>query len=278
MKYLVTGGTGFIGGALVRKLIEKEDEVTCLVRPSSKFNLHELGTPVTLNPDYSKYDIVYHIAGQMGKKGLPYETYKEPAVFLTAKILKDMSKGQRFVYMSSQNVILKNTPNGYLKYYRDTKREGEEIVNRMAKEREIEYRIIRPGVTYGRGDYHNLGLFKFIKRLGTLFPIVGSGKNKMGFTYIDDVTRATINSFEFEEEIIPVAGERIMMKDVFRLIARALGVGEPKFHIPAIKVEPFRDWLKMDFFTCDFLFTSIVETIPLEEGLAKCINWYKEAM
>lgn len=278
MKVVVTGGTGFIGGALVRKLADKGDDVTCLIRPDSHYEeLRRLGVTMTPNPKYSECDIVYHIAGQMGKEGLSYNAYREPAVILTANILKDMSKGQKFVFMSSQNVTLNNVLLDHLRYYRDTKTEGEGVVRQMAKEREIEYRIIRPGTVYGEGDYHHLPLFKLIRMLGIFFPIVGSGNNKIGLTYVDDVTKVVVGAFDFKEETIPVAGKEVEMKNVFGAIARAFGVGRPLFHIPAIRIEPFRSWLKVDFFASDWPFTSIVETVSLEKGLGKCIGWYKEA-
>ncbi len=44
MKVFVTGGTGFIGGEVVRQLRDRGDEVVCLVRsPEKASKLRELG-------------------------------------------------------------------------------------------------------------------------------------------------------------------------------------------------------------------------------------------
>jgi uncharacterized protein YbjT (DUF2867 family) len=72
-KCLVTGASGFIGTHLVRALIERGDEVSCLVRRTSKLvNLN--GLPVqlvqgditdaaSLAPAVGNCDVVYHLAG-----------------------------------------------------------------------------------------------------------------------------------------------------------------------------------------------------------------------
>ena len=73
-KALVTGASGFIGMHLVDALVARGDEVTCLVRKSSKVErLQTLGVrlvtgdvtqPESLPDAVAGQDVVYHLAGR----------------------------------------------------------------------------------------------------------------------------------------------------------------------------------------------------------------------
>src|SRR4051794_23625382 len=72
MKALVTGGTGFVGAHLVRRLLARGHEVVCLVRPTSRLeNLQRLPVKLawgdlcqieTLRPATAGCHVVYHCA------------------------------------------------------------------------------------------------------------------------------------------------------------------------------------------------------------------------
>jgi len=261
MKILVTGWSGFVGSHLLKRLNSENNGSITLYNRDKRY-------------DYSNYDIIYHIAGVNGKKGTPMETYQEPAIEMPKRILAQMSKGQKFVYMSSQYVVLSHN-GGYLKDYEGTKLIGEDIVTKAFIEKHIDCRIIRPSFIYGKWDYHHLPLFKMLQKMGSMFPIVGSGKNTVFPTYVKDVTDVIVNAFHFRDLILPVAGEAVSMQEFINTIACNLGVGRPKLHIPALKIQPYNQLLRVEFFTCQQNFTSIIEPTPLQEGLSECIDWYK---
>lgn len=66
-RVLVTGATGFIGGHLVRALVERGDDVTCLVRrevpiPGARVVLGDMTAPSSLPAALREAEVVYHLA------------------------------------------------------------------------------------------------------------------------------------------------------------------------------------------------------------------------
>ena len=74
-RVLVTGATGFIGHHLVKTLLERGDQVTCLVRPTSdtsqlptsdlKLFIGDVIDSSSLAKALEGIDTVYHLAGQI---------------------------------------------------------------------------------------------------------------------------------------------------------------------------------------------------------------------
>ena len=264
-RVLVTGGSGFVGKHLVRALVSAQCEVDCLIH--NEANLGDLPVVKTKAPVYGQYDIIYHIAGALGKKGLPLRAYWEPAVELTKTIVSSMRPSQRLVFMSSQYITLPR-----ISHYEGAKVLGELVVTKNLPQEC--YRIVRPGFIYGEGDFHHRPLFDMVKVMGIFFPIVGNGRNTVFPTYIDDVIVALTKAFSFQENIIPVAGDSITMNDFIEAISLAMDAGRPRLHVPAIRVEPIKSWMRTDFFTCEQKFTSVIKPTSLEVGLKKCAEWY----
>jgi nucleoside-diphosphate-sugar epimerase len=191
-------------------------------------------------------------------------------------LVENMTAEQKFVYMSTQYIEL--LEKRVLTKYKAAKLEGEQITESYATNRNIEYRIIRPGFIYGRWDYHHLPLFKMINRLGMMFPLVGNGRNIVRPTYINDVINLTVNAFNYDEKILRVCGEYMTMKQFLSTLATALGKHPPLYCIPAIHIEPLKTMLKTEFFTSNQPhFRSVIDPTSLERGLNECIWWYKSA-
>jgi len=275
MKVLVTGGTGFVGKHLIVRLIENQHKVDCWIRHGcdtsfvSKY-CDKLYTAITPE-EIRQYDVIYHLAGVLGKAGTPYVEYTKPAIHMTRTLVQNMAEKQSFVYMSTQYVELRELTN-----YENAKLEGEKITETYATNRKVDYRIIRPGFIYGRWDYHHLPLFKMINRLGWLFPMVGNGKNIVYPTYIDDVIDLTVNAFDYQEKILRVCGVRMSMRQFLGFVAYSLGKHPPVYRIPAIGIEPLKTIFKTNFFTSDQAhFRTVISPTPFSVGLDKCIDWYK---
>lgn len=257
MNILVTGATGFIGSHLTERLCTEGHNITCFVRETSNIQWIQ-SLPVLYKYDLeelSQYDVIYHLAGTLGQKGLPLSVYEEPHIEMTKQIISNMNAHTRLVYMSSAWVTRPKKP------YELTKLKGE----RLLRTGDV---IVRPGFIYGPRDLHHLPLYQWIKKLGRLFPIIGNGKNKVCPTYIEDVVDTLIRASKLWD-IIPVAGKPITMNEFVFAIANAIGAPRPLVHLP---FGP-----KADFFKTERVFpTAKAGATSLREGLSTTVGWYRQ--
>lgn len=253
MKIFITGGTGFVGRHLVEALRSDSHDVTILSRRQQE----DSNIVNKLPKDLSSFDFVYHLAGILGAPNIQKISYEAAHVELTRQ-LTDRLEGQPFVFMSTAYV---NVPSSHI-YYVQTKQEGERIALKAAN-----VRIVRPGFIYGPGDMHHYPLFKWIKRLGSLFPIQGDGNNQICPTYVDDVVESILPQVH-QAGLLSIAGLALTMKKFIETIAETEEVGKPLIHLPPL--------FKTDFFCTEYVFLSDVQPTSLSYGLRRTIDWYRK--
>jgi len=214
MKLLVTGATGFLGKALARALLKKNHEVVCFSRRDIP-ELAELGAEVrkgdvaderAFTAAMSGCEALIHVASKTGIWG-SYEEYYRSNVTGTENALSAciINKARLLVYTSSPSVIFGDShqegvnesipyPNRYLANYPRTKAMAEELVLK-ANGSELATVSLRPHLIWGPGDPHFIP--RLIKRAekGQL-RIVGTGKNRIDSTYIDNAVDAHILALE----------------------------------------------------------------------------------
>ncbi|MBU0732334.1 NAD(P)-dependent oxidoreductase [Patescibacteria group bacterium] len=300
MKIFVTGATGFIGGHLVPSLKDQGHEVVEIDRQRYDITDKDI--------DLQGAEAVYHLAGLLGKYGLPEEDYRNVNVEGTKNIF-NLAKEQgvnKFFYLSSAGVQ-GPLPNGVVaderyqynpsNIYEETKAEAERHV--LNADSDMKVTAIRPEFIYGPGDMHVLGLFKQIQK--GYFPLFGGGRSVLHPTYIDDLIFVLQKLLERDKNgVYIIAGEQYLsVEELADKIASALDTKIKNIKIPrrlalagAITVETASSLVKKDppitkamieFFTGNRAFDTSkaradldFNPISLDEGLKKTVDWYKE--
>lgn len=243
-KALVTGASGFTGGHLCRKLVERGVRVRILARQSSKLNgLNEidvepfycdLATDEIPRQSLKGVDIVYHVAAVYRKEGLPEKHFYDVHEGSTRRLLEAARQEgiERFVHVSTVGVqgnvkhfpAKETAPYNPGDVYQRSKMAGELTALGYSQKHGYPVTVIRPGAIYGPGDLRFLKLFRAIDK--GLFWMIGNGENFYHLVYIDDLVNGVITAGEREEavgEIFTIAGQApIKVKELVRLIAEIL--------------------------------------------------------
>jgi len=252
-RVLVTGATGFTGGALAKMLVNRGDQVTALVRNTANTEaLKALGVTLVYGDITDKeavlaaaegIDIIYHIAAVYRTAGHPDEYYEAVNVGGVQHIIdaaREHNVG-RTVHCSTIGVhgdieeIPSNeeSPFNPGDIYQRTKLAGEELFAKAMNEGLVGS-IFRPGAIYGPGDMRLLKMFKQIDR--GFFPLFGGGQNMYHLSYIDDLTNGIVLCGEHpnavNQRFILCSNEYGSLKELSHIIAEKLGVAAPKLAPP----------------------------------------------
>jgi uncharacterized protein YbjT (DUF2867 family) len=239
---LVTGGTGFVGGHLIRRLRQEGLPVRTLARhPDRAQPLKDLGVEVVLGDISEKVSLekaaegierVIHLVGIIQET--PGVTFRGVHVEGTRNIIEAARKaGVRHFFHQS---ALGTRPGAKSEYHR-TKWEAEELVRQSG----IPHTILRPSLIYGLGDGFTIRLSEMLK-LVPVMPVIGSGKSRVQPVYIDDVVSCmfkAVTGDAFLNEIYEIGGpDQLTYEEVTKAIAEAMGIKRPALHVPLFFLKP----------------------------------------
>ncbi len=255
MKVLVTGGTGFTGKALVRRLLDEGHQVVALdYKEGLKTQeLREWGAEVVIGSVTDKevvrrcmkgVDVVQHLAAAFRELNVPNSYYWDVNVGGTKNVLEAArdEKVKKFVYCSTCGVHgnIDNPPGGEdapiqpADYYQQTKYEAEPVVLEYFK-KGMKTVIIRPAAIYGPGDPERF--FMIFKRVASgVFPMFGNGRTLYHPLYIDNLVDAFMLAMQpgrgDGQAYLIADDEFVQIEDLVRRVGRALGVDVRIPHYP----------------------------------------------
>jgi len=226
---LVTGGTGFIGQALIRQLVEDGHRVRALVRPSKATPRLPKGVAVEasissitdergLRAAMVGVDSIYHLVGVEWRGAREAHQIEIDGIHNLLDGAKDAGV-KRIYYLSHLGA---NRASAYpvLK----TKGEVEEAIVRSG----IEHTILRAGLIFGPGDHFTTALAKLLYAFPGFFPIPGDGSALIQPLWVEDLVAILAWMLESEvhrNQVYEVGGpEQLTIRQAIEEVMAAMGV------------------------------------------------------
>lgn len=237
MKILVTGGTGFVGRSLVRKLIDDGHSVRLLIRPSlSSPNLPK-GLPVEvavsglhdsrgLAAAMAGVETVIHLAG-VERRGtrddlLNVDVEGTRMVLGAAK----SAKVEKLIYLSHLGANRASA-------FPNLKVKG--IAEELIRQSGIDYLILRSAILFGQNDAFTTGLAQLLSIIPFVFFVPGDGQSLLQPLWVEDLTTALVWSLERNDmlnQVLEVGGpEYFSFSAIVDIVARAINVKKNKIKL-----------------------------------------------
>ena len=213
MKCLVTGAAGFIGNALVKRLIEEGYDVIGLIHKTkpkdyekkAKYVEGDITDIESVKPFFKDVDFVFHCAALVkdyGPKKIFYKINLEGTKNLVK--LSEEFGVKRFIFLSHVRYESEKS----ISYYSKTKALAEQNLKEKYKQNGFPVVIIRPGNVYGPGaTTWVLRPYKSIQK--NRITLIDHGNGIFHHTYIDNLLDAMIAALKTPKAL----GETIDVTD-----------------------------------------------------------------
>jgi nucleoside-diphosphate-sugar epimerase len=257
MRVFLTGGTGFIGGEVARRLRARGDDVRALVRSPEKaaemsqagceLMAGDLSDEAVLAAAMKDQDAVIHVAAiyEIGVSKKRHPAMWETNVEGTARVLKAAKEAgvPKIVYVSTV-AAFGNTAGdvvdetyehpgaSYTSEYERTKVEAHNIARDFIA-KELPVVIVQPGVVYGPGDHSDTGAM-IDRFLAGKLPMLAYPELGMNAVHRDDVADGILLALDKGKpgESYVLGGEVTTMRDFVGTLAKVSGKKAPSKAVP----------------------------------------------
>src|SRR5215204_3728067 len=230
---LVAGGSGFIGGAIVRELARRGEPVTVMShRPESvgdrfaglnvavrQGDARDAGSlkravqgmdTVISTMQFPNYPV------ENAKKGFTFEEIDARGNDRLVAAAKEAGVSA-YIYLSGAGA----SPDARQHWFR-AKWRAEQAIAASG----LRYTIFRPSWVYGPGD-QSMNRYVTFTRILPFVPVIGNGRQRMQPVFVEDVARCVADSLTNKaaaKEIFEIGGPDVMtMNDVVRTMLQVMG-------------------------------------------------------
>jgi len=260
---LVVGGTGFIGGHLVRALAARGTAVRVMARGHSRLPRFDAGVEVVVGDVGNQGRLasaldgaatVYHLASST----VPASSAADPAFDFTTNVVAALplieacaSRGIRLVFTSSGGTVYGTPETLPIPETHETwpisthgvgKLAVEKLLYAFGRNRGLDYRILRLSNVYGEGQTPRSGMgvvAAFLENVlaGRAIELWGDGTQRRDFLYVADAVAALVGMGELEAprwRLVNLgSGEATAVGDLLELVFGVVGRRTEVRRLPA---------------------------------------------
>lgn len=234
---LVTGGTGFIGQALVRHLTEAGYSVRLLIRPSQKSPELPRGVPLDvavsnltdergLRSAMVGVDTVYHLAGAEWQG--PRASLMEVDIQGTQAVCQAATaqKVKRIFYVSHLGADRASAFPAF-----KAKGIAEEHIRRS----KLDYTILRSAIVFGNGDHFTSGLAYILTNTPFFFLVPEDGRTQLQPLWVEDLATCLTWSLDNPNTInqtYSIGGpEYLSFNEILSIVMETLDIRRTRLHL-----------------------------------------------
>jgi dihydroflavonol-4-reductase len=258
MRIVLTGGAGFVGGAVARVLRQRGVDVVALDREQKRATTdRELGAVVVeddlsdvnrMVEHFAEEEAVIHAAGSY-RVGIPKSergAMWDANVGTTTRVLDaaEAARIPRIVYVSTVNVFGNTRGNvvdetygrdladGFLSWYDETKYGAHEVAEQRIAAG-VPIVIVLPSQVYGPGDHSSFGEQLRLANTGRL-PYRALEDVGVGLVHVDDLAAGIVAALDggVVGESYILSGPVTRLRDAVEIAARIGGHRQPRLRIP----------------------------------------------
>jgi UDP-glucuronate 4-epimerase len=311
MKILVTGGAGFIGSALARRLCDEGNEVVVidnfneyydpeLKRARQKDLLSgaeviegDITDAVFIEQLFKKhqFDVVCHLAAQAGVR----YSVENPSVYVQANVLgtqmllETMQKHgvKQMVYASTSSAYGMSATSPFketekadkpVSVYAATKRSGELLAHSYHQQYGMDVTCLRFFTVYGPWSRPDMAMIGFAQKMtaGEAIDIFNEGDMRRDFTYIDDIVDGFVRAVHkpLGYEVLNLGnGKPVELMSFVELMEKELGIEAKKNMMPMQQGDVYETYADT---TKAKELLGFESKVDFPEGVKKFVQWYKE--